>query len=151
MFALSQKKCFSTSFCLPSGPQICPPGGTKGILLITIWAIRGLRGLKKHIGGVPLGASLTFTPVFRGFVFRKGPFGGSFRPRKLALNGKIRWEIDVASRNTRKTHRLCDVAFEKITKQCRGQKGLGIKQSRLATCGIAADCYFQTILKSLRN
>ena len=108
-----------------SGPQISPPGGRKGILLITIWAIRGLRGLKKHIGRIPLGGSLTFTSVFRCFFILKGPFGGSFRPRKLALNGKIRWEIDVASRNTLTTHRICAVAFDKNNQKMPGTKRTG--------------------------
>ena len=150
MFALSKKTVFRPRLLALRSPNL-PPWGDQGDPANYNLGHPRPPGTQKTYWWHPPRGSLTFTSVFRGLFFRKGPFGGSFRPRKLALNCKIQWEIDVASRNTRKTHRLCDVAFEKITKQCQGQKGLGIKHSRLATCGIAADCYFQTILKSHRN
>ena len=151
MFALSKKTVFRPRLLALRSPNR-PLWGDQGDPTNYYLGLPSPPGTQKNFGRWSLGGGgLTFTSVFRGSFFRKGPFGGTFRPRKWASNGKIRWEIGVASSNTRNTHRLCDGAFENITKQCQGQKGLGIKPSRLAICGIAADCYFQTLLKSHRN
>ena len=107
------KNCFSTSFFDPQDRKSAPLGGPRGSCQLPFGPSEASGDSKKNSGRWSLGESLTFTSVCRGSIFRKGPFGGSFRPRKWASNCKIRWEIDVASRNTRKTHRLCDVAFEK--------------------------------------